>query len=240
MSPSEFCLVVVLGLVSSLHCVAMCGPIVLAYSVSTNSSQDARRPMLAAHLAYNAGRTITYMALGALAGIAGGTVGFLGRLAGWQNVATIVAGIAMVLAGLTLFGIGPGKNGWRGFALPSRFLKPVGALISSRTIKSKFALGLLLGFLPCGLVYAALMKAVGTAAPLAGALTLLAFGVGTSLALVLVGVGSSAITRRVARWGTTISAITVVLLGALLITRGVITHPAEQCPICNTHHHHSN
>lgn len=234
MSPSDFALVLTLGFVSSLHCFAMCGPIVLAYSVSGNSVPGARRPMLAAHLAYNAGRTITYMLLGAIAGVAGGTMSFVGRLAGWQNITAIVAGSAMVLAGIALFGFGPGKSGWRGFALPSRFLRPMGTLISSSSLQSKFLLGLMLGFLPCGLVYAALMKAVGAAAPLAGALNLLAFGMGTSVALVTIGLGSSAFTRSVARWGTSLSAVTVMAMGALLITRGAMAGTvAQNCPLCH-------
>jgi hypothetical protein len=232
MAAGDFVLVLVLGFVSSLHCVAMCGPIVLAYSISGNTNPDARRPMLAAHLAYNAGRTVTYMLLGALAGLAGSAMGFVARLAGWQNVTAIIAGVAMVLAGVALLGFGPGRSGWRGFALPSRLLAPVGKLISSHSLSSKFMLGLMLGFLPCGLVYAALMKAVGSAAPLAGALDLLAFGLGTSVALIAVGVGSSALTKRVARWGTALSAITVMAMGAVLILRGALAGPVG-CPLCH-------
>ena len=158
MTPSDFYLVLVFGFVSSLHCVQMCGPIVLTYSVAANTAA-ARRSLLGLHLAYNAGRTVTYMLLGALAGLAGGAMGFVGRLAGFENTAAIVAGVAMVLTGLVLLRFRRLKS-WRGFALPSRFLRPVGKLISSRSAASKFALGLLMGFLPCGLIYAALMKAM--------------------------------------------------------------------------------
>lgn len=232
MTPSDFYLVLVLGFVSSLHCVQMCAPIVLTYSVAANAGA-ARRSLLGLHLAYNSGRTLTYMLLGAFAGLAGGTMGFVGRLAGFENVAVIVAGVAMVIAGLALFGLSPGLRGWRGFALPSRFLKPAGKLISSQSAGSKFALGLLMGFLPCGLVYAALMKAIGTATPLGGAFTLLAFGMGTSVALVVVGFASSASTRKLARWGTTVSAITVMLMGALLIARGLMAGQVMHCNMPN-------
>jgi sulfite exporter TauE/SafE len=54
---------------------------------------------------------------------------------------------------------------------------------------------------------------------------MLAFGMGTSVALVVVGLGSSAATRRIARWGTTISAITVLVMGAILIARGALAGP---------------
>ena len=228
MTPGDFYLVLAFGFVSSLHCVQMCGPLVLTYSVAANTDA-ARRSLLGLHLAYNSGRTLTYMLLGALAGLAGGTMSFVGRLAGFENIAAIVAGVAMVIVALALFGLSPGMKGWRGFALPSRLLRPAGKLISSRSVASKFLLGLLMGFLPCGLIYAALMKAIGTATPVGGALTLLAFGLGTSVALVVVGLGSSAATRKLARWGTTVSAISVLVMGVLLIARGAMAGPATHC-----------
>jgi len=70
MTPSDFYLILALGFVSSLHCVQMCGPVVLTYSVAANSSGPRRR-LLSLHLAYNMGRTLTYMLLGAVAGLGG-------------------------------------------------------------------------------------------------------------------------------------------------------------------------
>src|SRR6201994_2777332 len=103
MTPSDFYLVLVLGFASSLHCVQMCGPVVLTYSVAANSGV-ARKPLLGLHLAYNAGRALTYMLLGALAGLAGSAMGWVGRLAGLENVAAVVAGTAMILTGIAMFG----------------------------------------------------------------------------------------------------------------------------------------
>ena len=226
MTYSDFYMVLALGFVSSLHCLQMCGPIVLTYSVAANTGAT-RRTLLGLHLAYNAGRTITYSLLGALAGLAGGAMGWVGHLAGVENVAAIFAGSAMVLAGIALFGFG--VKGWSGFRLPSRLLKPAGKLLSSTSAGSKLLLGLIMGFLPCGLVYAALMKALGAATATGGALTLLAFGLGTSLALIAVGVGSSAATRKIARWGTSISAATVMAMGLLLIARGTFAPHVMHC-----------
>jgi hypothetical protein len=232
MTPSDFYLVLLLGLASSLHCVQMCGPLVLTYSVAANT-QAGRRPLLGLHLAYNAGRTLTYMLLGAAAGLAGGAMGWVGRLAGLEDTASIVAGSAMVLTALAMLGFGLGLNRWKGFALPARLLRPAGKLISAPSALAKFALGTLMGFLPCGLVYAALMRAIGAATALGGALTMLAFGLGTGAALLAVGLGSSALTRKAARWGTIVSAITVLVMGALLIVRGATTSTVMHC-----HMHH--
>jgi len=229
MNAGDISLVLTFGLVSSLHCVQMCGPIVLSYSVAAHSA-SARRSFLGLHLAYNAGRSVSYMLLGAIAGMAGGAMGWVGKLAGIENVAAIVAGAAMVLTGIAMFGFVPGLDGWRGFAIPARLLRPAGKLIASPMPRAKFALGLMMGFLPCGLVYAALMKAIGTASPAEGALTMIAFALGTSVALVAVGVGSSAATQKVARWGTSVSAVTILVMGLMLIGRGAFAGPVM-------HHH---
>lgn len=232
MTPNDFYLVLILGFVSSLHCVQMCGPVVLTYSIAANTATG-RRSFLWLHLAYNAGRTLTYMLLGVVAGLAGGAMGWVGKLAGIEDAASIVAGSAMVLTALLMLGFRWGVSRWRGFALPLRLLRPAGKLISAPSALAKFGLGTLMGFLPCGLVYAALMRAIGAASAAGGALTMLAFGFGTSAALIAVGLGSSAATRKVARWGTTISAITILVMGALLIARGAMTSSDLRC-----HMHH--
>jgi len=69
------------------------------------------------------------------------------------------------------------------------------------------------------------MKAIGTASPIEGALTMLAFALGTSVALVVVGLGSSVVTIKIARWGTMVSAITVLFMGLVLISRGAFAGP---------------
>jgi hypothetical protein len=232
MTPGDFSLVLAFGFMTSLHCVGMCGPIVLTYSVASNTSAG-RRPLLGLHLAYNAGRTVTYTLLGAVAGLAGGAMGWVGRFAGIENIAAILAGCAMVLTGIALLGVIPGVKAWSGFSMPGRLLRPVGKLISSTAPGAKFALGLLMGFLPCGMIYAALMKAIGEATLAGGALAMFTFSIGTSVALVVVGVGSSAATRKLARWGTAISAITVLVMGSLLIARGALAGPVN-----HTHMHH--
>ena len=86
MTPVEFSLVFVLGLVGSLHCLQMCGPIVLAYSLPLDRARAGR-----AHLQYNAGRILTYVALGAVAGAAGRGIGLLGQMAGLASGARVVA-----------------------------------------------------------------------------------------------------------------------------------------------------
>ena len=97
----------------------------------------------------------------------------------------------------------------------SGFLRPMGCRISSPSVISKFILGLMLGFLPCGLIYAALLKAMASGSALNGALTMLAYGLGTVSALMTVGLFSSSFHWRFGRWGNRLAAISITLLGVL-------------------------
>jgi sulfite exporter TauE/SafE len=207
-----------LGLVGSLHCLQMCGPIVLSYSLPLG--QAPRVTQTLGHLSYNLGRIVTYSALGAAAGIGGGAVR---DLSGFKSAGTIVAGALMIVAGILLSGILPKSgliqiNAFRPGSLLSRAASRV---LQSATPRSKLVLGLILGFLPCGLVYAALLKAAETANPVGGALTMLAFGVGTAGALFAMGLFSSTIGRWLGRWSNRIASVAVILMGIWLLYKGL-------------------
>lgn len=222
MSIWEFYVIFALGLVSSLHCVTMCGPLVLSYSLPLGSRKFSEQ--IFAHLSYNFGRILTYSALGAIAGLFGSTVGFVGQLAGFENVAAIAAGIMMIIAGVLMLDLVPSKKlqKFNPLLYTSRFLKPLGSRISSNSVGSKFSLGLILGFMPCGLIYAALLKSMATGTIVAGSLTMTAFGLGTSISLLGIGIFSSAFSLKIARYGNRLAAISVLLLGLFLVTRGVM------------------
>jgi sulfite exporter TauE/SafE len=237
----ELWLVFTLGLVSSLHCVQMCGPIVLSYSVALSPAQSPSdgiaRTLLLGHVAYNVGRILTYAALGAVAGLAGQTVGLVGRLAGVSSALTIVGGVLMLIAGLVMFGVFPAAQvlGGRFFRIASGFLRPLSSLISSPSVGRRFLLGLALGLLPCGLIYAALLRALATGSALWGAATMAAFGAGTAGALLALGIFSSVLRKGLNRWGTQLAAAGVMAMGALLIVRGTMpgilsgAHAAHVC-----------
>jgi sulfite exporter TauE/SafE len=208
-----------LGLISSLHCTQMCGPIVLAYSLPFRART---RGAILAHLAYNAGRLTTYAFLGAIAGAAGSGMLSLGRMAGIERGAAIVAGATMILAGFFMTRTLPAQMLVRiGGGAPSWISSRASGLLKSGDPSSKLILGLLLGFLPCGLIYAALLKAVDTGSALGGAVSMLAFGAGTAGALLAIGLFSSAITARFGRYANTFATAGVMLLGAFLLARGL-------------------
>src|SRR6266536_4367875 len=157
-----------LGLVGSLHCVGMCGPLALALPMTGHT----RAAFLAGRAAYNLGRITTYGALGAVFGLVGQTL----ALAGLQRWVSLIAGVAILLALIAssrfaLVVAAAKVVTWLKAGLAKRFLR--------RTISSLFTLGLLNGLLPCGLVYVSCAAAAASGRILSGIESMLAFGVGT-------------------------------------------------------------
>jgi len=174
-----------LGIASGVHCVGMCGGIVTAFSVVR---MESHRPIfpLARHLAFNAGRISTYAAAGAAAGTAG-------LLLPLQNSLYLFANVVLILVGLHLAGFGAllrlerlGAPLWRG-------LQPLAARASATG--SPYFAGLLWGWLPCGLVYAALAVAVTSGSSPKGAAAMLAFGLGTLPWLLAAGTAAAQLRR---------------------------------------------
>ena len=228
MSLVDLSVMFMLGLVSSLHCVQMCGPIVLSYSIALESLAKPQaggifRRLLGNHLAYNLGRILTYSALGAIAGFAGETMSAIGRISGLTHALALVAGVSMIVIGIAMVGILPARLlANRLLRVPASFLRSASSLINAPGTGKRFGLGLLLGFLPCGLVYAALMKAMATGSPVSGAVTMFAFGIGTAGSLIAVGTLSSTIRLRLNRWGRQLAAVGVMAMGVLLVWRGTM------------------
>lgn len=222
MTALEFTVPLTLGAVSSLHCAQMCGPIVLSYSM-------AGRGNAAGHLCYNAGRIATYSLLGAMAGSLGGAMRLMGRFAGIQQTASVVAGCLMLLAAVFLSGAVPTQALVQidrvGFS--RLFSRTVGKLMMSPSPGSRLVLGAIFGFLPCGLLYAALLKAVATGTAISGAISMMAFGTGTAGALLAIGLFSSAISLRLRRWSGPITAATVGATGLFLLWRGFMVKVPE-------------
>jgi sulfite exporter TauE/SafE len=242
MSGVEFGLLLGLGLLSSLHCAQMCGPIVITYSLAsiqhTAQSRVSCWASLPGHVAYNAGRILTYVALGAVAGVLGQSMTWMGRLAGLSHTASLVAGVAMIVGGLAMMGWLPAvaSLGQSSAVVTSWFLKPSRKLLTSPSISKRFALGLALGLLPCGLIYAALMKSLAAGSAWGGALDMLAFGLGTAASLLAIGVLSTSFRWTLSRWSSQIAGLAVIAMGALLLWRSTL--PALTAIGGHAHHVH--
>jgi sulfite exporter TauE/SafE len=177
---------------------------------------------------------VTYAALGAVAGALGGGIASVGRLAGIEKTGSILAGACMIIAALALSGWMARPATVQIGASPSLVSRAAGRLLRVGSGSNKLLLGLVMGLLPCGMVYAALLKAVEAGAPLDGALSMLAFGAGTSGALLAIGFFSSAITARFGRHATALACASMLLLGGFLLYRGFrASAPAGQT--CSYH-----
>lgn len=183
MPDSGFLALFLVGLLGGTHCVGMCGGIVGALSMGA----PARWSM---HLAYNAGRILSYALAGAIAGALGAaSLGLEGQVP-VRLVLYFLANLMLIALGFYLLGVTRalafterfGQHLWR-------FLQPLTRrFLPARSMRQAFPLGLLWGWLPCGLVYSALTSALTAGSPGRGALLMLAFGLGTLPNLLLAGI----------------------------------------------------
>jgi len=168
------------GLASGVHCVGMCGGIVAAFSarrvIPVRAAGDWQR-----RLALNAGRISSYAAGGAIAGAIGSAARLMSDALAAQNALYVLANVMLVLVGLHLAGAGRLLGGLEAMGAPLwRRLQPFAArMLGAGTWQGAYAAGLAWGWLPCGLVYGALAVAAFAGTPGAGALAMLAFGLGT-------------------------------------------------------------
>jgi hypothetical protein len=168
------------GLLSAAHCIGMCGGIAGALGFSLpGRARGQRRRFLSFILAYNGGRVLSY-------GIAGGLLGSVGMLVndGWVLLGVLLrvgAAVVTVALGLYLMGIFPRLAHIERFGEPLwRRIEPLGRrLLPVQTLHRAFAVGMVWGWLPCGLVYAALLNTPAQGGPIAGAVYMTAFGIGT-------------------------------------------------------------
>ncbi|MBL8696845.1 MAG: sulfite exporter TauE/SafE family protein [Alphaproteobacteria bacterium] len=203
------------------HCVGMCGPFVMAQVTSALDRDGAsgygmlQRLSGAALVPYHLGRTTTYVGLGALSA---SVVGFVGNLAGLRVIAAFLlalAAIAMVAQALGRGLPALGRlSGRAGAALVPAIARP---LLARPTGWRGYALGVALGFLPCGILYAALAAAAGSQDPLRGALMMAAFALGTAPGLVGVGWAGLLFGRRWARITAIATPLLLLASAALLL-----------------------
>lgn len=211
----------------------MCGGIIIAYS-STKIEDNWSKPKQAtAHILYSIGRVFTYTILGAL-------FGFIGGVAMFNNLANgsllILAGVFMVLAGLSL----SGKIKFltlieHSFSSSSWYTKLFRELLKTKSLMSFFILGMLNGLLPCGLVYFFAVTAASTASATYGALVMLIFGLSTIPALFslgfFVGLYKNGKFRNIM---IRLAAISVVIFGIYTIHQGYeyIRYPQKTISEC--------
>ncbi len=203
------------GLVGSAHCLGMCAGISGLFAI--NAEVASMRASIPTALVYNAGRVITYAVLGVIVAAFGSVV-----VKASPNLAIgvrMLSGIIIILVGLKVafdlrllnFVERMGGTLWARIAPAATKLVPVTSLPKA------LGLGLVWGWLPCGLVYSVLLIAATSASPMGGAATMVAFGLGTMPAMVLSGLGAARLSAIMQRRGTRIG------LGFLIVAMGLLT-----------------
>ncbi|VXB86877.1 conserved membrane hypothetical protein [Flavobacterium sp. 9AF] len=205
---------IIFGLISSFHCIGMCGPIAMMLPVDRNNKVKKITQIFVYHL----GRIIAYSSLGLVFGVLG--KGFF--LAGMQQQLSILVGILIILIALI-----PEKT-----LAQYNFSKPVYKIISKvkthlgkqfkkKSYSSLFTIGLLNGYLPCGMVYVALFGALAMPYLSYSILYMLLYGLGTIPLMSLVVLVSNLITNPIRNTIQKVIPLIAIFIGILFITRGL-------------------
>ncbi|QXE91078.1 sulfite exporter TauE/SafE family protein [Geomonas subterranea] len=201
----------VAGLAGSFHCIGMCGGIVAA--ISLKDKEGALGARLKSQLFYNTGRIATYTLLGALAGLIGSSLNLMAMKMVFRwfmvgaNLMVIMVGLSSAL-GLSVLNLSTLEGSG------ARFLAaPVRRALAAPSPLASLPLGLVLGLLPCGLVYAPLLIAAGTGSPATGAATMAAMGLGTVPVMLGFGTASSAISGALRNAMLRTAGIAIALMG---------------------------
>ena len=205
------------------HCISMCGPL-----VATLTFGETRQGLLH-HLLYNLGRVTTYSILGAIVGISGSfLVLTTASIVQLQRVIMVIAGLSIILMGLS-------TAEW--LPLPQKkSCNPGNSLIQKifvffkapRSIGSYYPMGIVLGFLPCGLTYTALLTAARSgmeakypfAGMMQGALMMMLFGIGTVPAMLLVGKVVNTISNSMRKRFYRVASIIMIVTGVWFVVKG--------------------
>jgi sulfite exporter TauE/SafE len=209
--------VLLASLVGSVHCAAMCGGFVAAYA---GTDEGARHGRVLGHVAYNGGRLVTYLGLGALAGALGHALDLAGRAVGLADVAAVVAGGFLLASGIVA--LVPRRQLLQVGSRPRRGL---GGLLGRVLLRFRNAppaaraavLGLSSTLLPCGWLYAFVALAAATGSALGGGLSMAAFWLGTVPMLLGLGVSLETLGRRFVRPFARLRPALVIGVGTLTL-----------------------
>ncbi len=204
----------IFGLISSLHCIGMCGPIAMMLPLErSNPTKKAIQILL-----YHAGRLTAYGSLGLI-------FGFLGKglyLAGMQQQLSIIAGVLIITIVIVPEKVFAKYNFSRPiYNILSKIKTSLGSQFKKKTLKAIFTIGLLNGFLPCGLVYAALFGAIAMQNEFYGATYMLFYGIGTIPMMTAVVYMTTLFSNPFRNKIQKLIPIVTVCIGVLFIMRGL-------------------
>ena len=209
----EFFAAFTLGLFGSLHCIGMCGPLVLA--VPSNAQK--RSAFLLERIVYNLGKAFTYGVMGAVLGLAG-----RGMLMGIQQNLSLILGISILITVAIPLGLQSQLEKLSPLRYVYTFVKTkFSSLMKRRGYTALVMMGMLNGLLPCGLVYTALIGATVVADVWHSTMFMVVFGVGTTPALILVSLSGKLISLKFRTMFTKAVPVFSIALALILILRGL-------------------
>jgi sulfite exporter TauE/SafE len=215
----------ILGILGTGHCLGMCGPLVVAFPMRAGG--------FVSHLYYHAGRIVTYVAVGtAMGGLGAGVTRLVAAGGGdpLRAVARIQVGLSLAAA-LFLFCFGLNRLGflrepaWMSLAVPSKipgYRLLLGLTSEGRGRAGLLFLGMMLGFLPCGLSFAAFARALASANPWTGAALVFSFGIGTLPGLLILGTGGAGIIRRYRVQSEILAGLLMIAMAARLAVGAIV------------------
>jgi len=202
----------VIGLLTSLHCVAMCGGINLAQSANASKSGGST---ILPNFMYNLGRVVSYTIIGGVVGALGAVISLGG---GFRGAVAIFAGVFMMIMGLNMLDVFP----WlRRFNI--KMPKFISRKIDHNKAKShsSFYVGLLNGLMPCGPLQSMQLFALSTGSFFGGALSMFLFSLGTVPLMFVLGTLSSKLNKKFTEKMLSTCAILVVVLGVGMLNNGL-------------------
>ena len=207
---ASYAVLFTVGLITSLHCVGMCGGIMLSQTIGNESRS--RFDTLKPAILYNLGRVLSYTIIGGVIGAIGSVFALsLTAKAGLQ----IFAGIFMIIMGFNMAGF----KAFRKFQLrmPASIMK----IVSKPKPRTPFFVGLLNGFMPCGPLQTMQLYALGTGSAISGALSMFMFAIGTVPLMLTFGALSSLLSKGYTKKILKFSGILIVVLGIIMSNRGL-------------------
>jgi sulfite exporter TauE/SafE len=238
------------GLMSTPHCMGMCGGLVVAYTL--NYADGHRGALFRAHAAYSVGRLGTYALIGALAGWVGGIADLGVRQFARSGWVQLFLGLVMILLAVNLVwpqgitalsrwlrrggqstGVGPGRLA----SFVARIAGPAAG--TDRPVLRIMLLGVMTGLLPCGIHWAMQSQAAATGSALHGSLLVTAFGLGTVPGLVMFGVLSRWLTLQTRQWLLRIAGVVVLLMALRTLWMGIALLTGVAGPMGGGHAQHA-
>ena len=204
-------MIFIVGLLTSLHCIAMCGGINLTQSVSSSQKNENG---IKSNILYNLGRIISYTLIGGIVGAIGSVISLGGT---FKGLIQIIAGILMIIMGINMLGIFPAFRKIN-IRIPKKLSLALNKAVKG---KSSFYIGLANGLMPCGPLQSMQLYALATGNFLKGAISMFLFSLGTVPLMLLFGIVTNKLNKKFTKSLLTISSIIIFFFGVNMLSNGL-------------------